>query len=61
MNARRTNKTVDSVRLMRRIRDRLSERFNKMSLEEQQQYIDEQLALTGVTPKVRSRKHRKTA
>jgi hypothetical protein len=43
MGLRKTEKSFDSVKLMREIRDRLSHQIEGMSFEEQKQYIRERL------------------
>ncbi len=37
------NKDFDAVKMMREIRDHLSEKFSKMTFEEQKKYIKENL------------------
>jgi len=45
----RSEKRFDSVKMMRQIRDELSEKFTKMSYEEQKRYIKEK-----VKPKIKA-------
>ena len=58
---RNGDKRVDAVRLMRRIRDRLSARFRRMSATEQQQYIQEELKRVGVSEKLARQRRRRSA
>jgi hypothetical protein len=46
------NKEFDSVKMMRDIRDRLSERFKKMGIEEEKRYIRERIKVKSPQEKV---------
>ena len=47
-----TTKTFDAVKLMRELRDRLSQEMEQMTLEERLRYIRDRAASTGLGKKI---------
>ena len=45
---RKNDKTFDSVKMMREIRDRLSQQFRSMSFEEQKQHMNQRIQVVPV-------------
>ncbi len=50
MEIKKMEKTFDTVKMMREIRDKISAETQNMSFEEFKKYIDSQLKASGIKP-----------